>query len=457
MNSLRRSWILYNIVQDSWSNRTLPVLARNLFTARWIRTGGALASFFGLKFIFGLALIGISSTYLSVAGFVSFSQLFLFFALLSTVAAAGVQNGLARQIAMANGDAAAEQAATAAAFRIWACVSAGLIVAAYILRHASSDLLVGNDRLANVIPFATLAGAAGGYGVLACAILNGRQRAPTSLLLQSAGLIFGGALCIWWLRNGDPVAAVLGYAAGPIMTSLLAAIILFRHRIRFDPFQKFNWHEARILLGYSIAFLAVAVIMPGTLFGLRHVYRESFGTDLLGYWLAANRVSDVTSQILGLYMAQIFLPQVARETEPRNIAKLLRHTLLIGSAVMLGGWAIFMIGAPFFVTAFFSPAYLPAIPFIAGYLLGDGLRVTASMAMHWMLARRRLAAAIGIELGTAALMTGYLLNFMRVGHAEAPYWAYPAAYGTMAVLLLVTIGARFRLSQRTPDKGMHSS
>ena len=45
----------------------MPVLARNLFTARWIRTGGALASFFGLKFIFGLALIGISSTYLSVA------------------------------------------------------------------------------------------------------------------------------------------------------------------------------------------------------------------------------------------------------------------------------------------------------------------------------------------------------------------------------------------------------
>ena len=197
--------------------------------------------------------------------------------------------------------------------------------------------------------------------------------------------------------------------------------------------------------------------MPGTLFGLRHVYRESFGTDLLGYWLAANRVSDVTSQILGLYMAQIFLPQVARETELRSTGKLLRNTLLIGSTVMLGGWAIFMMGAPFFVTAFFSPAYLPAIPFIAGYLLGDGLRVAASMTMHWMLARRRLAAAIGIELGTATLMTGYVLIFISLGHAQAPYWAYPAAYGTMAVLLFAAVGARFGRSPRAAEKGMHSS
>jgi O-antigen/teichoic acid export membrane protein len=415
----------------------LPALARTRFTANWMRTGGAIASFFGLKFIFGLALIGISSSYLSVAGFVSFSQLFLFFALLSTVAAAGVQNGLARQIATANGDVIAEQAATAAAFRIWAFASAALIIAAYILRHALSELLVGDNSLAKVIPLATLAGAAGGYGVLGCAILNGRQRAPTSLVLQSIGLVVGGLSCIWWLLKGDPVAAVLGYAAGPILTSILAATILLRVHIRFDPFQTFDWLEARLLLGYSIAFLAVAVIMPGTLFGLRQIYRESFGTDFLGYWLAANRVSDVTSQILGLYMAQIFLPQVACETEPRQMRHLLRNTLLIGSTVMLGGWALFMIGAPFLVTTFFSPAYLPAIPFIAGYLLGDGLRVAASMAMHWMLARRRLAVAVSIELGSALLMTAYLLILVTLGYREAPYWAYPAAYGTIGLLVLM--------------------
>ena len=412
---------------------------RPRFNASWLRTGGAIAIFFGLKFIFGLALIGISSSYLNVSGFVSFSQLFLFFALLATVSAAGVQHGLARRIATAEGDDQVEQAATAAAFRIWVVASAALCIAAYILRQALSKLLVGDYSLANAIPLATIAGTVGGYGVLACAILNGRQRAPVSLILQSIGLVVGGALCIWSLLKGDPVAAVLGYAAGPILTSIMAAIILYRGRIRFGPFQKFEWHDARLLLGYSIAFLAIAVIMPGTLFGLRQIYRESFGTDFLGYWLAASRVSDVTSQILGLYMAQIFLPQVARETKPRQLRKLLRTTLLIGSTVMLGGWVVFLIGAPFFVTTFFSPAYLPAIPFIAGYLLGDGLRVTASMAMHWMLARQRLVAAISIEIGTALIMTAYLLILVTLGYREAPFWAYPAAYGTIGVLVFALV------------------
>jgi O-antigen/teichoic acid export membrane protein len=411
-------------------------LIQRMFNRRNLQFGGAVTTFFGLKFAIGLALISLSTALLSLDGFVAFSQLFLFFALLSTVAGAGVQNGLARQIAVAHGDPDTENHAAAAAFRIWAGASLFLIIAATLFRSAVSEMLVGNGSLAGVVPFATIAGAGGGFGVLACAILSGRQRAPTSLALQSAGLVVGGLLCIWWLMAGDAVGAVLAYAAGPLATSVLAAVALHRAGIRFVRVRTALWPEIRLLMGYSLAFLAIAVVMPATLFGLRLIYRETFGTDFLAYWLAANRVSDVTSQILGLYMAQIFLPQAAHETDPERVRRLLLRTMAIGSTVMLGGWAVFTFGAPFFVTTFFSPAYLPAIPFIGGYLLGDGLRVTASLAIHFMLARRRLAAAVCVEMGTAALLTTYLVILSGLGHEEAPYWAYPAAYATMALLLL---------------------
>lgn len=411
-------------------------LTQRLFARRNLHIGGAVATFFGLKFAFGLALIGISSSLLTRGGFVTFSQLFLFFALLSTIAAAGVQNGLTRQIAVAQGNSEAEQRVTAAAFRIWAAVSLALVIVASVTRHAISDLLVGDLSLAGVVPWATLAGVSGGLGILCCAILAGRQRAPTGLLLQSAGLVVGGLLCIRWLLAGDAVGAVLAYAAGPLVTSLLASIVVHRSGLRFYRMHAIQWQEIRVLLGYSLAFLGIAIIMPATLFGLRAVYRDSFGTDVLAFWLAANRVSDVISQILGLYMAQIFLPQAAQETEPGRVRRLLSYTVVIGSAVMLTGWVIFMLGGPFFVSSFFSSAYLPAIPFIAGYLLGDGLRVTASMALHLMLARNRLVAAIAIELGTAAVLTTYLLILIGSGNKAAPYLAYPAAYATMALLLV---------------------
>jgi O-antigen/teichoic acid export membrane protein len=411
---------------------------QRLLTRQNFKVSGAVGAFFSLKFAFGLGLIGISSARLTIPGFVTFSQFFLFFALLSTIAAAGVQNGLARQIAFAKGDPGAEHRAVAAAFRIWAGASLAIILLATLFRSNLSELLVGDASLASVVPYLTLAGAGGGFGILACSILAGRQRAPTSLILQSTGLVVGGLLCVWWLLAGDPVGAVLGYAAGPLVTSVLAAIVIHRLGIRFGRAEG-QWPEMRLLFGYSLAFLAIAIIMPATLFALRVVYREAFGTDLLAYWLAANRASDVTSQILGLYMAQIFLPQAAQAIDPQRVRRLLLGTLAVGSVIMLGGWAVFSLGAPFFVTTFFSAAYLPAIPFIAGYLLGDGLRVTASMAIHLMLARRRLLAAVGVELGTASLLATYLLVFAGLGWSEAPYWAYPAAYATMALVLLPVI------------------
>ena len=366
----------------------------------------------------------------------TFSQLFLFLALLSTISAAGVQNGLTRQVAAARGNPEHEHRAAAAAFRIWAVAGVIGLVAVLLLRRPISELLVGDASLAPVMPSVTILAIGGGFGILACAVLNGRNRASTSLMLQSAGLVVGGVVCLWRLRLGDPVGAVLGYAAGPVATSALAALSLRRAEILLLRSAAGQRAEMRLLVGYALTFLAIAVIMPSTLFGLRHVYREAFGTDFLSYWLAANRVSDVTSQVLGLYMAQIFLPQAAHETQPGRLRRLAARTLLIGSAVMLGGWMLFVLAAPFFVTTFLSARYLPAIPFIAGYLLGDGLRVTASMATQLMMAKGRLGAAIAIEAMTATLLAAFVVGLTTLGRPEAPYWSYPAAYGLMAVILL---------------------
>jgi O-antigen/teichoic acid export membrane protein len=407
-----------------------------------LRIGGAVGTFFGLKLVTGLLLIGVSTAFLSISGFVTFSQLFLFFALLSTISAAGVQNGLTRQIAVARADAATERRAAAAAIRIWAIASLITLVVAALLRRSVSELLVGDASLAPIVPLVAFAAVGGGLGILACAVLNGRRRGPTSLLLQSSGLAIGGLLCVWSWAADDPVGAVLGYAAGPLSTSVLATLVTYRAGIRVRSAGEGLGQEVRLLLGYSASFLAIAVIMPSTLFALRHVYRETFGIGLLGYWLVANRVSDVTSQILGLYMAQIFLPQAAHETDPDRTRHLLVRTMLIGSAIMLGGWAVFTLGAPFFISTFLSAAYLPAAPFIGGYLLGDGLRVTSSLTTHFMLARGRLAASVGMEVATAALLTLYLIGLAHLGRPEAPYWAYPAAYATMAVLLVAAFAWR---------------
>lgn len=408
-----------------------------------MRGGGALLLFFLLKVVFGLLLLRASTSMLDTAGFVAFSQLFLWLALLATLSAAGVQNGLTRQIALARGDRPTERRSIRAAGRIWIGATAAVLVLSAALSRQVSELLVGNASLSPVIPLVSAAAAAGGLGVLACAVLNGRRRAATSLSLQSIGLTLGGALCLWRLLRGDPVGAVLGYAAGPVATTALAAALLARRRgsegQAADPATEraaASDGETGLLLRYAATFLVTATILPATLFALRYLYREEFGAELLSYWLAANRVSDVTSQILGLYMAQIFLPQAAHEDDPSRLRRLVRTTLLGGTAIMLGGWAVFAIGAPLWVDVFLSAAFLPAIPFIAGYLLGDGLRVTASLTSHLMMARGRPGAALGVEVATAALIAAFVSGLAWWGRPDAPWLGYIAAFAVLTLVLL---------------------
>ena len=395
---------------------------------------GAVGGFFALKVLVGMALVIQSARALSVAEFGVFSQLFLFLALLSTVSAGGVQSGLIRQVAAAGQDMVRERRSVAAAMTIWAAFSTIVLLVALSAARPLSELLVDGDRAVVAVPVIAAAALGAGGGQLLCAVLTGRSRPATSLTLQGLGLVLGGAACWWRLGAGDALGAVIAYAVGPILTLLLALPFAWRWLPRDTAVFRRLGAELRLLLGFSGAFLLTATIMPATLFALRYAYRAKFGEDALGYWLAANRVSDVSSQLLGLYMGQIYLTAATRTLKPSAVRGLARRTVLAGFAMMGCGLGVFVLFAPWLVRVFLSPPFLPAIPFIIGYLAGDTLRVVTSLSLHTALARSKLGLYVGTEAATAALIAIYVLAFIAAGFVESAYWGYAAAHTTMAML-----------------------
>lgn len=400
----------------------------------FLAQGGAVTGYFALKVLIGFALVTTSAQRLSISEFVTFSQLFLYIALLATVAAGGVQGGLTREVAAAGDDLPKERRVVAAAMSIWLSALALLVSAAFLLRYQLSVLLVGDNAVAGLIPIVTMAAMAGGGGAIATSVMTGRGRLPLAIGLQGVGLAIGGGLCLWRLIERDVPGAVLGYAAGPIVTAALAMPLTRR----WLPHSLTDFSgapaEVRLLLRFSGAALVASVIMPVTLFALRYLLRAEVGEEALGYWLTANRVSDITSQLLGLYMGQLFLPQAARSTAPEATRRLLRHTLWIGSAIMVFGFLLFLLGSDFWVRTFLSEQFVPAIPFIAGYLFGDVLRVSASMALHFFVARRRLRAYLGVEALTAGLLFITMAALVALGRPDAPYLAYMLTYGVMIAI-----------------------
>lgn len=414
----------------------MKILLSNLPIYRLAISIATIGGFFVLKILIGISLLVQSARTLSVSDFSEFSQLFLFLALLSTISAGGVQNGLIRQIALADDNLDTERKSVAAALMIWIGFSVIILCASIVGAKPLSELLVGNAHAAYAIPIIAAAAMATGGGQLLCAILTGRGQTAVSLTLQGLGLSVGGTGCWFYLAAGDAQNAAIAYALGPATTLLFALPLTWN----WLPRAKHALHRLRsereILLKYSGAFLLTAIITPTTLFLLRYSYRIEFGEEALGYWLAANRISDVTTQFLGLYMAQIYLPAVTRTSSSTAFNALVRHTLLVGLAAMGGALVIFTAFSPWLIRNFLSPSFLPATPFIVGYLCGDIVRVVTSLSLHTALARGKFKIYVGIEAATASLISIFVLSFMSLGYIESAYWGYVSGHIAIAAIML---------------------
>lgn len=398
----------------------------------------AVAGFFALKAVIGFLILAISAKKLAVTDFATFSQLFLYLALLGSVAAAGVQNGVIREVAAAKGELRTEQLFVLGSIAVWVCFAVICATSVFLFRNTIAIILIGSTHLAGTIVLLTIAALLTGLGTLLCSALSGSGRAPVSLFIQGVGLVVGGGLCLTRLQAGDAVGAVLFYATGPLCTVFLA---LWASR-RWLHTTGIHWaaiiNVARGLLSYSATFLVVASALPFVLFGVRYVYRLDFGPVWLGYWLMANRASDVTTQVIGLYLSQVFLPHVTRSGSGEVRLREIRRTLALGVAVAGTGAAVFAIGSSWIISFVLSDRYLAALPFILGYLAGDMFRVGGNVALYTVLAARKLVLFMAIEVGLALLVGVSILIGIALGYPSAAYWGYFCAHAVafIAVLLL---------------------
>jgi O-antigen/teichoic acid export membrane protein len=192
------------------------------------------------------------------------------------------------------------------------------------------------------------------------------------------------------------------------------------------------------LIRYSTAFGATSGYTALVLFGLRSVYRHHFGATALGYWIAANRISDMSTQLLGLFFIQFYVSHVANLHDEADRRAFVVRCWAAGAALMTFAFLVFWIAGRQLVPLFLSSAFLPATPIIQTYLLGDVLTVWAALAMYTAFARGRPAQYAAIEMATVSLMAVIAMALIAAGDPRAPQLAYVSAYAVTAIV--VTIG-----------------
>lgn len=389
---------------------------------------------FACKVLLGALLLAVSARMLTVPEFTDFAQFTLWFSLVSTTAAAGLQNGIIRQVAGTSLTSDEKARSVSAALSIWILISTLLIALSQPFSGAIADLLVGHQRSAWAVPVLTVLAIVAAVGQILCAVLTGEGRAARSASAQVTGLVLGSALAVHQLWHGFPERAAIGYGLGAQATVALAWLALRRPGSMRLRMAGANWADFRSMMGYSSIFVVSATAMPLILLALRPIYREAFGSDALGLWIAAQRISDVNTQLLGLYMVQVFLPAISASSDVSTRLRLASQAALMGGGLMLTSLFSFLVFAEFWVDLLLSPAYRAAIPMIQAFLLGDVLRTSLSVLLYSLLALGVRKTYIAIELAYVLLFAIVTLGMTHFSLQMAPGYAYVSA------LLVVTVG-----------------
>jgi O-antigen/teichoic acid export membrane protein len=319
------------------------------------------------------------------------------------------------------------------ALLVWlvACGLAGIALS--LSADLISTLLTHTSRFGGVIRWTIVASCIIGAGQIFCSALTGLGRIGAGLFAQACGLVAGGASALAILTKGDAPGAVLAFVYGSALTTPIAAALVVRHAAwrRYDTGRLRQ--EISGLLSYSGSILLSGSFAPLCLFALRYVYSSVFGLAALNNWLVANRVSDVSTQLLGLFMAQWYLPTSARSRTVADGRRAIRASFVVGTLVMASLAFAFWILSPVLVPLALSRRYVPAAPLILAYMIGDVCRVSTSIAVYTALARRKMWTYLTLEMVSAGLFAG-LAALLIAGHwLLAPYVGYVSAFALMAV------------------------
>jgi O-antigen/teichoic acid export membrane protein len=400
---------------------------------------------FATKIGLGVVVTLLSARLLSPADFAAFTQLLLFSAWLALIATGGTVNGLIRQHSTHQDDPDTRDAITTAAGLIWLSVTAVIIPVGFILARDISVFLTGEDTSAITIRWILCLTAVSGLAQLLCAMLSASGRIATSIAIQALGLMLAGVGVVWFPQAGRFEEALIAFAAGPAIT-LPLAFFAARPRLRWIP--SAVKAQATLLIAHSAAHFALATVPPLLLFGGRWVYQQHFSLAMLALWLIANRISDIHTQIFGLYGTQVALPRLSGAQGSTAYAPELRRTFLVGVGVALPAPLLFLVAGPFLMTLFLPPSFNAASPFVFAYLVGDFLRAVAYMGMMGFLSQNRWTEYVLVELASVALIVLLVALSSMVGIASGPAFAYPLAHLLAALFVLY----RFRnaLTEKPP-------
>jgi O-antigen/teichoic acid export membrane protein len=194
------------------------------------------------------------------------------------------------------------------------------------------------------------------------------------------------------------------------MTRLESALQLFAYVNR----SAINAEHIRSFLRFGGVTIITGFVTTGTWLYIRRFVADEFGLRELGFLAATINLSGLALSVFGTTLSSFYLPRFAAASAPER-KRLLKVMLLIVSAAAGIVLAILQTAPDFIVRTLFSKEFLPIVPLLKWWALGDFFRSISYVFAIPMFAGAHLRLLFFTELIFSALLIGGTYTLSKIG------------------------------------------
>lgn len=284
-----------------------------------------------------------------------------------------------------------------------------------------------------------------GFIQLLLAYLNAELRYSHVALVNNVQTFFLLFLVVAGVFYKGVNGALAGLALSSIPSAILIGFLFHKtvSRLVVKPFLSWNKLILKKLGRFSLMALSSAAIVSVFQIAVRNYLTQMNGSQVAGWWEAANRISNIYLFFLSFLFTGYFLPRFSRYIQSHEIVSELKKgaLYLIGLFALVA--AVLLPLGSFWLQLIFSDEFLVLSSFLVFQVLGDFLKSCFWLFSNYLAALNQALTFVIFEAIAHGLI--YLLMVFAFGHLGLKGFFYAYVSGHLILLALVAIYFKFAI------------
>jgi PST family polysaccharide transporter len=397
----------------------------------------------GTKLLCGIFINKILAIYIGPSGYVIFGQFQSIVSALTTLAGAGIGNGITKYTSEYNNEPNKQK-------QIWA-VSVFIVIISTILsiillifiENIGGNKLLKNENFQNIILILIISIPFYSINMILLSILNGKKDVTTytycGILANIISAIGIGTSAWLWSLKGALASAVISQVVICMVTiKICSTKIWFNFKI-FQP--KYDQTIVKLLMQFTAMIGITAILSPITLIIVRMNIIEEFGLNAAGCWEGINRLSNMYLMFVITPLSIYFIPKISELENNYNLKLEILNTSKIIIPITIIMSVVIYFSREIIIKILFTDEFREMSKLFMWQMIGDIFKISAWILSFYLVAKKITVIFILTEIFFSLNLIILTNALSKISNFEGTSMAY-ALNNLIALSILIFIVSR---------------